>query len=420
MQKNILLKAAKILDASSLHHQTKQDIFIQNGVIKDIGKNLSYPDAQLVAFEDLHVSLGWFDSNVSFGEPGFEERETIANGLDVAAKSGFTHIAYNTNTFPKPDSRADIAFLLEQANDSAVRLYPKARITSADDTSNLAPMRELHAAGAVSFSNHKEPISNANTLKLALQYATDFDGLVESFPFNEDLGKDGVMHEGAVSTALGLNGIPSVVEEMQLKRDLGILQYAEGKLHFPTLSTADSVQLIKEAKNAKLDVSCSVAIHNLFFTDEALQAFNANAKVLPPLREASDKEALQHALLEGIIDMVTSDHQPLNSELKDVELDRAHYGSIGLEHSFGCLLSLFSLEDTIAILTRGKVRYGISTHPIEVGAPADLTLFSPAGSTEVTKSTLLSRSKNSLFLGQELTGTVYGIISRDKIQVQKA
>lgn len=417
---NILLKAAKILDANSSHHQTQQDIYIENGVIKEIGKGLSYPKAKEIKYEDLHVSKGWFDSSVSFGEPGFEERETLTHGLEVAAKSGFTHIAYNTNTHPKPDSRADIAFLLEQANGSATKLHPKARITSAENAKNLAPMRELHAAGTTSFSNHKEAISNANTLKLALQYATDFEGLVESFPFNEDLGNGGVMHEGAVSTALGLSGIPSVVEEMQLKRDLGILQYAEGKLHFPTLSTAGAVQLIREAKKASLDVSCSVAIHNLFFTDEALQGFDANAKLLPPLREATDQEALKSALLEGVIDMVTSDHQPLNSELKAVELDRAHFGSIGLEHSFGCLLSMFSLENTIEILSRGKARFGIPNPSIEVGSQVDLTLFSPSGSQKVTKNALLSTSKNSLFLGQELSGRVYGIITHDKIQVQEA
>lgn len=414
---NILLKTAKILDANSPHHQTQQDIYIENGVITEIGKDLSYPKAKEILCTDLHVSKGWFDSSVSFGEPGFEERETISHGLAVAAKSGFTHIAYNTNTHPKPDSRADIAFLTEQANGSITKLHPKARITSAENEQNLAPMRELHAAGTVSFSNHKSVISNANTLKLALQYATDFNGLIESFPFNEDLGNGGVMHEGAVSTALGLIGIPPIVEEMQLKRDLGVLQYAGGKLHFPTLSTAHAVQLIKEAKKANLDVSCSVAIHNLFFTDEALHGFNTNAKVLPPLRETKDQEVLKSALLEGIIDMVTSDHQPLNSERKNVELDRANFGSVGLEHSFGCLLSMFSTEETVEILNRGKKRFGIPNPSIQVGEQADLTLFSPQGNKKVTKSSLLSTSKNSLFLGHELTGTVYGVISRGSIQM---
>ena len=414
---NVLIKAAKILDASSPHHNTIQDIYIADGVIQKMGKNLSFPDAKQISFKNLHVSQGWFDSSVSFGEPGYEERETIAHGLDVAASSGFTHIALNTNTDPKPDSRADIAFLLEQANGSPVRLYPKARITTSESESKLAPLRELQVTGAVCFSNHKSALANANILKLALQYTHDFDGLVESFAFNQDMGNGGVMHEGAVSTSLGLTGIPSVVEEMQIKRDLDILSYTNGKLHIPTLSTKDAIPLIKQAKKAGLDVSTSVSIHNLFFTDKALEGFNANAKLLPPLREQTDSKALQKALKDGTIDMVTSDHQPLNSELKYVELDLAHFGSIGLEHSLGCLLSMFDVAVVVDILTRGKARFGITANPIREGATADVSLFTPDGKETVTKAAIKSTSKNSLFMNQTLPGKVFGVIAQNKVRL---
>ena len=413
---NVLIKAAKILDASSPHHNKIQDIYIADGVIQKIGKNLSFPDAKQISFKKLHVSQGWFDSSVSFGEPGYEERETIAHGLAVAASSGFTHIALNTNTNPQPDSRADISFLLEQANLSPVHLYPKARITASGSDEKLASLRELHTSGAVSFSNHKNPLSNANILNLALQYTHDFDGLVESFAFNYDMGNGGVMHEGPVSTVLGLKGIPSIVEEMQIKRDLDILSYTNGKLHIPTLSTKGAVSLIKQAKKTGLDISTSVSIHNLFFTDNALDGFDANAKLLPPLREQIDSKALQKALKDGTIDMVTSDHQPLNSELKYVELDLAHYGSIGLEHSFSCLLSMFDVTDVVEILTRGKSRFRIASNPIQEGATADLSLFTPDGKEIVTKVSIKSTSKNSLFIGQELSGKVYGVISQSKVQ----
>lgn len=414
---NVLIKAAKILDASSPHHNTIQDIYIADGVIQKMGKNLSFPDAKQISFKNLHISQGWFDSSVSFGEPGYEERETIAHGLDVAASSGFTHIALNTNTDPKPDSRADIAFLLEQANGSPVRLYPKARITTSESESKLAPLRELQVTGAVCFSNHKSALANANILKLALQYTHDFDGLVESFAFNQDMGNGGVMHEGVVSTSLGLTGIPSVVEEMQIKRDLDILSYTNGKLHIPTLSTKDAIPLIKQAKKAGLDVSTSVSIHNLFFTDKALEGFNANAKLLPPLREQTDSKALQKALKDGTIDMVTSDHQPLNSELKYVELDLAHFGSIGLEHSFGCLLSMFDVAVVVDILTRGKARFGITANPIREGATADVSLFTPDGKETVTKAAIKSTSKNSLFMNQALPGKVFGVIAQNKVRL---
>ena len=198
---NVLIKAAKILDASSPHHNTIQDIYIADGVIKKMGGSLSFPAAKQISFKNLHISQGWFDSSVSFGEPGYEERETLAHGLDVAASSGFTHIALNTNTNPKPESRADIAFLLEQANSSPVHIYPKARITTSESENKLAPLRELQVTGAVCFSNHKSALANANILKLALQYTHDFDGLVESFAFNQDIGNGGVMHEGAQQTS---------------------------------------------------------------------------------------------------------------------------------------------------------------------------------------------------------------------------
>ena len=414
---NVLIKAAKILDASSPHHNTIQDIYIADGVIQKMGENLSFPDAKQISFKNLHISQGWFDSSVSFGEPGYEERETIAHGLDVASSSGFTHIALNTNTDPKPDSRADIAFLLEQANGSPVRLYPKARITTSESESKLAPLRELQVTGAVCFSNHKSALANANILKLALQYTHDFDGLVESFAFNQDMANGGVMHEGAVSTSLGLTGIPSVVEEMQIKRDLDILSYTNGKLHIPTLSTKDAIPLIKQAKKAGLDVSTSVSIHNLFFTDKALEGFNANAKLLPPLREQTDSKALQKALKDGTIDMVTSDHHPLNSELKYVELDLAHFGSIGLEHSFGCLLSMFDVAVVVDILTRGKARFGITASPIQEGATADVSLFTPDGKKTVTKAAIKSTSKNSLFMDQALPGKVFGVIAQNKVRL---
>ena len=414
---NVLIKAAKILDASSPHHNTIQDIYIADGVIQKMGENLSFPDAKQISFKNLHISQGWFDSSVSFGEPGYEERETIAHGLDVASSSGFTHIALNTNTDPKPDSRADIAFLLEQANGSPVRLYPKARITTSESESKLAPLRELQVTGAVCFSNHKSALANANILKLALQYTHDFDGLVESFAFNQDMGNGGVMHEGAVSTSLGLTGIPSVVEEMQIKRDLDILSYTNGKLHIPTLSTKDAIPLIKQAKKAGLDVSTSVSIHNLFFTDKALEGFNANAKLLPPLREQTDSKALQKALKDGTIDVVTSDHHPLNSELKYVELDLAHFGSIGLEHSFGCLLSMFDVAVVVDILTRGKARFGITASPIQEGATADVSLFTPDGKKTVTKAAIKSTSKNSLFMDQALPGKVFGVIAQNKVRL---
>ena len=413
----ILLKAAKIIDPKSSFHGKTTDILIEKGTIQKIAKNISAPKARHIELNNLHVSQGWFDSSVSFGEPGYEERETLSHGLEVAQSSGFTHIAYNTNTHPKPTSKADISFLLRKSSNTAASLHPKAGLSSESDLHKLAELHDLHQAGAVAFSNHKEPIDDAHLLLLALQYTQSFDALVESFPIDRQLCRNGVMHEGKISTSLGLSGIPNLAEELRIRRDLALLDYAGGKLHIPTISTAASVALIKQAKKQGLDVSCSVAIHNLVLTDKALNGFDTRYKLMPPLRSTSDQKALVKGLKEGVIDMVTSDHQPMDIEHKKMELEYASYGSIGLETAFGALHKLFGLEESVLLLNKGKSRFGVLENPIEVGNLADITLFSPDGTHTHNKKNILSSSKNSAYLGMDFTGTVYGVIAQNHIHL---
>ena len=410
---NILLKSAKIIDPTSSFHGNTLDILIRNGIIDKIEKTIDAPKAIVIEHKNLCVSLGWFDSSVSFGEPGYEERETLSQGLQVAAASGFTQIAYNTNTNPLPTSKADISFLLRSAAHTPTTLHPKGHITAQDNAQQLAELHDLSQAGASCFSNHKQPIDDPHLLLLALQYARGFDGLVESFPIDPQLAVHGVMHEGKVSTSLGLTGIPNLAEEIRIRRDLAILSYTAGKLHIPTISTAEGVGLIRQAKKDKLDVTCSVAIHNLMMTDEQLDGFDTRYKLMPPLREKSDQKALIKGLTDGTIDMVTSDHQPMDIEHKKVELEHAAYGSLGLETAFGSLCTLFGAEEAAQLLNRGKERFGVSQQSIQIGAQADLTLFTPDGTTIVSKEGILSRSKNSAYLGKELSGTVIGVINNN-------
>ena len=410
---NILLKSAKIIDPTSSFHGNTLDILIRNGIIDKIDKSIDAPKASIIEHKNLCVSLGWFDSSVSFGEPGYEERETLAHGLSVAAASGFTQIAYNTNTNPLPTSKADIAFLLRSAAHTATTLYPKGHITAQDNAQQLAELHDLSRAGAICFSNHKQPIDDPHLLLLALQYARGFEGLVESFPIDPQLAIHGVMHEGKISTSLGLTGIPNLAEEIRIRRDLAILSYTNGKLHIPTISTAESVDLIRQAKKDKLDVSCSVAIHNLMMTDEQLDGFDTRFKLMPPLRESKDQKALLKGVKDGTIDMVTSDHQPIDIEHKKVELEHAAYGSIGLETAFGSLCTMMDAEDAALLLNRGKERFGGSKQSIQIGEKADLTLFSADGKAVVSKGSILSSSKNSAYLGKELTGTVFGVINNN-------
>ncbi len=414
---NVLLKSATILDAANKAlHLKKRDIFIKNGIIDQIGQKIT-PNGKVktISLPNLHVSLGWFDSSVSFGEPGFEERETIANGLTVAAKSGFTDIVLNPTTNPLPDSSSDIVFLKNAAREYATNLYPLGTMTVKGEGDHLAELFDMQNAGAVGFYDFQQAVENSNLLKIALQYAQNFQGLIYSFPMDGKIAGKGIVNEGPAATKLGLKGIPALAEELQIARDLSILAYTGGKLHIPTISSAASVKLIADAKKKGLDVSCSVAIHNLCFTDEVLEEFDTHFKVLPPLRGKSDQRALIKGLKDGAIDMVTTDHMPIDIEQKRVEFDNAVPGSIGLESAFGILNRLFETEKTISLLTGGRSRYGIAEPSIQKGAIACLSLFEPAVKSVFEKSDLQSTSKNSAFIGQPAIGKVYGSISGNKI-----
>ena len=410
---NIFLKSAKIVSPENKSlHLKKRDILISNGTIEKIGADIKPPkNAKKIDFDNLHVSVGWFDTGVGFGEPGFEERETIANGLEVAAKSGFTDILLNPNTHPTPDTSSDIIFLKERAKGHATSLYPIGNLTAKGAGAELAELFDMKNAGAMAFYDFKASLSNANLLKLALLYVQNFDGLLFSYPEDVQIKGNGTVNESGISTRLGLKGSPKLAEELQIARDLFILEYTGGKLHIPTISTARSVKLIAEAKKKGLDVSCSVAIHHLMFTNEVLEEFNTNFKVLPPLREKSDQRVLLKGLKDGHIDYVTTDHTPIDVEQKRVEFDNAEFGSLGLESAFGCLNQLFDLNECISLLTKGRERFGLSTPTIGEGQEASLTLFNPDGERELKENDLLSTSKNSLFIGSTLKGTVYGVVN---------
>lgn len=413
---NVLVKSATIVDPKSDFHNQTVDILIEKGIISKIAKRVQNPkNYKEIRLSDLHVSQGWFDSSVCFGEPGYEERETIANGLDTAARSGFTAVNVNANTNPVIDTNADIAFMKAKSSGHAVRLYPIGALTKESKGTDLAELFDMTSAGAVAFYDYQKPIANPNLMKLALQYASNFDGLVCSFPQESKITGSGVMNEHVNSTSLGLKGNPALAEELQIARDLFILEYTEGKLHIPTISTAKSVALVREAKSKKLDVTCSVAVHNIMFSDDALSTFDTNFKVLPPLRTNDDIEALLEGLKDGTIDMVTSDHNPIDIEHKKIEFDHAKYGTIGLESAFGALLSKFTLKKTIELLTKGKSRFGITTSPIAIGVEANLTLFNPKESYQFSLSDIRSASKNSMFMGADLKGKVYGIVNNNQI-----
>ena len=414
----VLIKQATILDKNSSFHNQTVDIKIENGIITEIAKTIATPEnATVVEKDNLHVSQGWFDSSVSFGEPGYEDRETIANGLQVAAKSGFTAIALQPNSSPVIDNQSYVKFVLDKAKDQATALFPIGALTKNSDGQDLAELFDMKNAGAVAFGDYNKAIQDANIQKIALQYVQDFDGLVISYCQDSSLRGKGIVNEGIVSTRLGLKGIPTLAEELHIARNLFLLEYTGGKLHIPTISTQKSIQLIKEAKAKGLQVTCSVTVHHLVLNEEILAGFDSRYKVAPPLRDEATRKALIDAVIDGTIDCITSDHNPLDIEHKKLEFDMAKDGTIGLESAFGALATVLPLEIVIEKLTSAKSIFGLPQNKIEVKATAELTFFSPTTEETFTKENILSKSKNSAFLGQKTKGKVYGIYNKGKLVV---
>tara|TARA_B110000046_G_scaffold181127_1_gene212815 strand:+ start:5684 stop:6940 length:1257 start_codon:yes stop_codon:yes gene_type:complete len=412
-----LIKNATIIDATSPYHKQKKDILISDGKLEKIANSIPKKDNYTVLeLENLHVSCGWFDTSVSLGEPGFEERETIKNGLQVAAKSGFTSIAINANTFPVIDSKSDVEYLIHKASNTATNLYPIAALTKGSSGIEIAELYDMQQSGAIAFGDYNKPIENDNLMKIALLYAQNFDGLVLSFPKNNAIAGEGIANEGVNSTRLGLKGIPALAEHIQIARDLFLLEYTGGKLHIPTISTAKSVTLIKEAKKKGLKVSCSVAAHHLVLTDDELSSFDSNFKTTPPLRTKEDINALQKGIKSGDIDVITSDHNPIDIDHKKVEFSEAEDGLIGLESAFGAVNSVLDLEDFISCFTtKPKEIFGIKNHSIQEGNIADISLFNPQLATIFKEEDVLSTSKNSAFINKKLKGKVYGIFANNQL-----
>ncbi|MCC9073836.1 dihydroorotase [Flavobacterium sp. F-65] len=416
----IIIREAKIIDSKSPFHNKTADILIKDGLIEKIGTSLpNTENADEIKLDNLHISQGWFDSSVSLGEPGYEDRETISNGLNVAAKSGFTAIALQPNSYPIIDNQSQVNFVKNKANGFATELFPIGALTKASEGKDMAELFDMKKTGAVAFGDYNKSLDNANLLKIALQYVQDFDGLVIAYSQDQNIKGNGVANEGIVSTRLGLKGIPDLAEELQIVRNLFLLEYAGGKLHIPTISTTKSVQLIKEAKAKGLNVTCSVAVHHLVLTDEKLEGFDTRFKVTPPLRTEIDRQALLAGVLDGTIDMITSDHNPIDIEFKKMEFDMAKNGTVGLESAFGALATVLPLETVIEKLTLGKSVFGIENNTITEGSKANITLFNPEGKTTFSKENILSKSKNSAFLGTPLQGSVYGIVNQSQLVLKK-
>jgi dihydroorotase len=413
---NLILRKARIIDSESPFNNKVVDVKINNGKIEKIGEAISNSENfEEIKLDNLHISQGWFDTSVSFGEPGFEDRETISNGLLVAAKSGFTGVALQPNSNPIIDNQSQINFVKQKANGFATELFPIGALTRNSEGNELAEVFDMKNSGAIAFGDYNKSLDNANLLKISLQYTKDFNGLVVAFSQDNTIAGRGIVHEGIVSTGLGLKGIPSLAEELIIARNLFILEYTGGKLHIPTISTEKSVALIKEAKSKGLAVSCSVAVHHLLLVDGAVEGFDTRYKVMPPLRTETDRKALIAGILDNTIDCITADHNPIDIEHKKMEFDLAKYGTIGLESAFSALQTILPTAVIIEKLTQGKKLFSIEGTAIAEGKKANITLFNPEENWTFTEENILSKSKNSAFINQPMKGKVYGIYNQEKL-----
>lgn len=414
----ILLKRATIVYPGHDLNGKKRDILIEKGVIKSIETSIN-PEGKFkeINSKDLHVSIGWLDLRANFSEPGFEERETLKTGSKAAAFGGFTGVCLSPNTLPVVDSRSSVEFIKSRSEHQAVELFPLGALSQGTTGTDLSEMYDMQQAGAVAFSDGQKGIQNAKFMQLALQYANGIDALVMSFPMENELKGKAQVNEGDHSTQLGLKGIPTMAEELIVSRDLYLQEYAESRLHFTTLSSAKSVDLISKAKKAGQQVSCDVSAVQLVLNDSVLKEFDSNHKVMPPLRSEKERKGLVKHLKTNNIDVVCSNHTPHNVENKNCEFELAEYGIIAIQTVYPLLNSQLKEElsqeliiEKIALNPRKIL--GLDLPDIEEGALANLTLFDPTIEWDYTPKSNVSKSLNSPFLGTKFTGKVVGIINR--------
>ncbi len=413
----ILIRRALIIDPLSKHHQKKRDIYVRNGKIERIGRGLDVKIDKVIEQNGLHVSPGWCDIGTQIGEPGFEHREDIQSVAKAASSGGYTVLACFPNTNPVLDSKSSIDFVRNRSASTGVTIHPIGAITKGAKGGDIAEMQDMHAAGAVSFSDGRYPLTHAGIMQIALLYVKSFEGVIINRPFDALMAPNGQMHESVVSTSLGMRGLPTVAERIMLERDLRILEYTDSRLHSYGISSAESVVLVKAAHKSNLRMSCSVPATNLLFTDEELSDFDTKYKVMPPLRGNKDRKALIKGILDGTVQCICSNHEPLEEECKKLEFANAEFGSTGLQTAFGmantALRSKASIEQIVHCFNYGPRKIlGLPLQTIEEGVEAELTLFDPSFSWSPSVDTLRSKAKNSAALGSQLIGRAIGTIHR--------
>ncbi len=400
------------------------DIYIERGRIAAIGRNLEVAGVQELDARKRFVSPGWMDMHVHLREPGFEHKETIETGCRAAAFGGFTAVACQPNTKPPVDSIEVVQAIRKRAAGLPVDVYPIACVSKGRAGAELAPFAELAASGAVAFSDDGSPVQNGSLMRRALEYAAMLDRPIINHLEDMTMGTKGHMNEGTVSTRLGIVPVPALSEESMLARDLLLTEHAGGCLHVPHISTAASVDLVRQAKAKGINVTAEVCTHHFALTDEAVEesGFSTATKMHPPLRTASDVEGIKRGLRDGTIDAICTDHAPHASFEKDVEFTRAPFGITGLETAWGLtgrhivaegVLSVAAAVFKLCVAPRRILR--IPVPEIREGAPANLTVFDATTEWIFGTRHIRSKSSNTPFIGTAMTGKAWAVYNNGQL-----
>lgn len=417
--KKYLIKSATILHPESPFNGQTLDVLISNGKISEIAKKIDASDQNLTIIDakGQFLSPGFMDINANFGEPGLETKEDMETGCATAAAGGYTGVALMPNTQPPIHSKAEVSYLLNKSQNNLVDIFPIGCISHNREGKELAEMYDMKDSGAIAFSDGNKPLSNAGLMSRALLYTKSFNGLIFSYAEDQDIAAKGKMNEGVMSTFLGMKGNPSLAEELMVSRDLYLAEYNDARIHFSTISTQRTVDLIRKAKKAGLKVTCDVAAHQLVLTEENLEGFDSQYKVKPPLRTKADQKALLDGLKDGTIDAIVSQHTPHEIEFKDVEFEIASFGIIGLQTvlplTLKAGLSAEQVVEKLAIAPRKVL--GIAIPAFDLGISANFILFNPIEKWTLNEETNKSKSFNSPFMGQELTGKVNFVCNNERV-----
>ncbi len=418
---SLLLNSVTVSDTTSKYFNSKVNILIDSkGYVKKISKNkISDKVKKVVDLEGLYISESWFDFNANFCDPGYEYKENLKSGVHVAINSGFLDVLITPNTNPIIQTKADVSYIQEKSLNNFCKIHPSAAISKNFNGKDLNDIFDLHNSGVKAFTNSYSCKESSEMIMNSLLYLNQIDTLLITKPKDRSFS-NGVVNNGYYSNTVGLKGIPRISESIAVERDLSILEYVGGKIHFSGISTKESVSIIRDAKTKKLNVTCDVPIHNLILDDSNVVSFDPNYKVDPPLRTKEDIDALIEGINDGTIDIIASHHEPQDIDTKKCEFEKANFGVISLQTFFSNIIQLsrkIPLENLIKTFsTNPKKILGVETYSVVEGSKASFTVFDPDGSWDYNENSNLSKSINSPWLNWSLKGKVKAVIKDNRIK----